>query len=91
MNTKKDSMDVADRLEENVIYLRTLLLAAEDKLQFYFSNKALLGPNWELLSLYVAELENLLGLAERCAEGIGEDVDTVTDRLLKANLPCAAE
>ena len=89
MNTKNDPTDAADRLEENVMYLRTVLLAAEDKLQFCFSNKKLLGPHWELLSLYTAELGNLLGLAEQFLERMEGDIETVTGILF--DRPCEVE
>lgn len=89
MNGKTDAIDVADELLNSVGYMRTLLGAARDKVQFYLSNGPQLGPYRELLAQHAAEMDDLLELIERFLDKLEGQVDTVTD-LLYAAQPQAA-
>lgn len=81
MDIKIDPKDVADRLSEDLAYMRTLLSAAQDKTVYYLENRKLLGPRGELLYLCAEELDDLLALAERFLDKIDGQMGTVADLL----------
>ena len=81
MNVKKDPIDMADELLSSISYMRTLLGAAEDKIQFYLSSGPQLGPYRELLAQHAAETGALLDLAERFLDKMDRQMDAVTDLL----------
>lgn len=81
MDAKKDPIDMADDLLSSIGYMRTLLGAAEDKVQFYLSNGPQLGPYRELLAQHAAEIGALLALAERFLDKMDSQTDAVTDLL----------
>ena len=76
MNEKFDAIDVADALLSSTGYMRTLLSAAEDKVQFYLANKSLFGPGGALLSLQARALDDLLFLAGRFLDKMEGDMET---------------
>lgn len=77
MTQKKDYIDLADEMESDIRFIRTLLGAAVDKTHFYLAGPALLGPHQEILTCQAQEIEELLALAGR-----------LLDRTLK-NADCA--
>lgn len=81
MDAKKDPIDMADDLLSSIGYMRTLLGAAEDKVQFYLSGGPQLGPYRELLAQHAAETGALLALAERFLDKMDEQADAVADLL----------
>lgn len=81
MNEKIDPIDAADALTSGLRYMRILLRAAEDKVQFYLTNKSLLGPGGELLSLQARELDDLLFLTGRFLDKMEGDMETAADLL----------
>ena len=90
MDVKKDPIDMADELLNSISYMRTLLGAAGDKVQFYLSNGPQLGPYRELLAQHAAETGALLDLAERFLDKMNRQIDTVTDLLYAVeSLPTA--
>lgn len=90
MTAQRDPKDVADEFAGNLNYMQTLLQAAEDKVQFYLSNKCLLGPYWEVLSHHAAELGTLLALALQFLEKTDRELDIVMDFLYELEPPAAA-
>jgi len=64
MTQKKDYIDLADEMESDIRFIRTLLGAAVDKTHFYLANPALLGPHRDILNHQAQEIEELLALAE---------------------------
>lgn len=81
MNTKIDPKDIADEFFSSISYMRTLLGAAEDKMQFYLSNSALLGPYRELLARQADETDALLTLMERLLERMEGNMELVGNLL----------
>ena len=81
MNTKKDPIDIADTFASDLAYMRTLLHAMEDKVQFYLSNSALLGPYRELLAQQADETDALLTLMERLLERMEGNMELVGNLL----------
>ena len=63
--------------------MRTLLLTAEDKVQFYLSNKPLLGQYWELLNHHAAELGILLSLTRDVLEEVDGKMERLSNGLYK--------
>lgn len=84
MNEKDDLRDLADGCDKDLTYLRTLLCAAEDKVQFYLSNRSLLGQYWELLNHHAAELGILLGLTREVLEALDGKVELISDQVYAA-------
>lgn len=76
MNEKIDPIDAADALANDLRYMRILLRAAEDKVQFYLANKSLFGPGGALLSLQARALDDLLFLAGRFLDKMEGDMET---------------
>lgn len=64
MAQEKDYIDLADEMESDIRFIRTLLGAAVDKTHFYLAGPALLGPHRAILSCQAQEIEELLSLAE---------------------------
>lgn len=81
MNEKIDPIDAADALANDLRYMRILLRTAEDKVQFYLTNKSLLGPGGALLSLQARELDDLLFLTGRFLDKMEGDVETAAGLL----------
>ena len=87
MNEKFDAIDVADALLSSTGYMRTLLSAAEDKVQFYFSRGPQLGPYRELLAQHAAETDALLGLMERLLDQMEGEIGMLSGPARKASVP----
>lgn len=83
MNEKNGLADLADECGKNLTYMRSLLLAADDKVQFYLSSRPLLGPYWELLNHHAAELGILLSLTRDVLEQIASKMEQISDGLYK--------
>lgn len=83
MNEKNAPRVVADECGKNLTYMRALLFAADDKVQFYLSNKSLLGPYWELLTHHAAELGILLSLTREVLEEVDGELEQISDGLYK--------
>lgn len=83
MNEKNELTDLAEECGKDLTYLRTLLFAAEDKVQFYLSNKPLLGQYWELLNHHAAELGILLGMTREVLEALDEKMEQLSAGLYK--------
>lgn len=81
MTTQTDPKDLADEFCSDIGYMRTLLGAAEDKVDFYLENRKLLGPNGELLYCCARELDDLLELTGRHLKKMEDEMDVVTDFL----------
>lgn len=81
MDAKKDPIDAANDLLSSIGYMRTLLGAAEDKVQFYLSSGPQLGPYRELLAQHAVETGALLALAERFLDKMDRQADAVADLL----------
>lgn len=84
MDVKIDPIDEADELSNSLDYLRILLNAAQDKVQFYLTNRGLSGSCDGLLSLQARELDDLLFLMGKFLKKMERQVDTVTDLLYSA-------
>lgn len=76
MTQEKDYIDLADEMESDIRFIRTLLGAAVDKTHFYLGNPALLGPHGEILSCQTQEIEGLLSLAERLLDRTLKNTDS---------------
>ena len=83
MNEKNAPRVVADECGKNLTYMRARLFAADDKVQFYLSNKSLLGPYWELLTHHAAELGILLSLTREVLEEVDGELEQISDGLYK--------
>lgn len=68
MDEKNDLRDLADECGRGLSYMQALLLAADDQVQFYLSNKSFLGPYWELLHHHAAQLGILLTMTRDVLE-----------------------
>lgn len=79
MNEKIELTDLADECGKSLSYLRTLLFAAEDKVQFYLSNRSLWGQYWELLNHHAAELGILLGITQEVLEALDEKMEQLSE------------
>ena len=90
MNEKNKLTDLAEECGKDLTYLRTLLFAAEDKVQFYLSNKPLLGQYWELLNHHAAELGILLGMTQEVLEALDEKMEQLSAGLYRTG-PQTAE
>ena len=89
MNAKNDPRNVADACGKDLTYLRTLLFAADDKVQFYLSNRSLLGPYWELLTHHAAELGILLSLTQERLEQLEGGMELLSEHFYAAQPPAA--
>ena len=76
MTQEKDYIDLADEMESDIKFIRTLLGAAVDKTYFYLDNPALLGPHREILSCQAQEIEELLALAGRLLDRTLKNTDS---------------
>lgn len=83
MNQNNDLTDLAEKCGQELTYMRTLLLAADDKVQFYLSNKPLLGPYWELLNYHATELGILLSLTQDVLEEVDGKMERLSNGLYK--------
>ena len=81
MDEKIDLRNLADECGRELAYIRTLLFAADDKVQFYLSNKSFLGPYWELLNHQAAELGILLTITRDVLEKVDGDMELLSRRL----------
>lgn len=77
MTQEKDYIDLADEMESDIRFIRTLLGAAADKTHFYLASPALLGPHGDILSCQAQEIEELLALAGRLLDRTAENTDSV--------------
>ena len=84
MNEKMDAIDVTDALLSNISYMRVLLGAVGDKVQFYLSRGPQLGPYRELLAQHAAEADALLGPMVRFLEQIEQDTRMLCDHACSA-------
>lgn len=76
MTQEKDYIDLADEMESDIKFIRTLLGAAVDKTHFYLASPALLGPHREILNFQAQEIEELLSLAERLLDRTLKNADS---------------
>lgn len=75
MAQEKDYIDLADEIDSDIRFIRTLLGAAVDKSHFYLGNQALLGPQRDVLIFQAQEIEGLLTLAERLLDRTLKNTD----------------
>ena len=87
MNEKMDAIDVTDALLSNISYMRVLLGAVGDKVQFYLSRGPQLGPYRELLAQHAAETDALLGLMERLLDQMEGEIGMLSGPARKASVP----
>ena len=87
MNEKMDAIDVTDALLSNISYMRVLLGAVGDKVQFYVSRGPQLGPYRELLAQHAAETDALLGLMERLLDQMEGEIGMLSGPARKASVP----
>lgn len=81
MTQEKDYIDLADEMESDIRFIRTLLGAAVDKTHFYLANQALLGPHQEILTCQAQEIEELLALAGRLLDRTLQNTDRAYELL----------
>lgn len=84
MAQKKSHLELADELESDLGFIRTLVGAAIDKSHFYLANQALLGPHGDILIHQAQEIEGLLSLAERFLDRASENTDCAYELLRMA-------
>lgn len=81
MTQEKDYIDLADEMESDIRFIRTLLGAAVDKTHFYLAGPALLGPHQEILTCQAQEIEELLALAGRLLDRTLQNTDRAYELL----------
>ena len=81
MTQEKDYIDLADEMESDIRFIRTLLGAAVDKTHFYLAGPALLGPHQEILTCQAQEIEELLALGGRLLDRTLQNTDRAYELL----------